>query len=190
MKHNAERGLEIAAELDEQGWVCGVLHHQKAVALLHLGDVGEALPLLTRAAELLEPTGGSDLCTVMLTMAEIAVEVDDVASAESMYGNVLERLASTEPTSPQHAQLLNLLKAKAFIGFASASARQSKRDQAGDYLARASEFLDVQSGDGQHVELLEHSLELWRLLGDPDAVAAAEEELAALRSKQPAPASN
>ena len=176
----ASEALALVEQHALESQLAGALYHQAAVVCLHLAQPERAAPLLTQAAQQLESTSTSDYCAVMLTMAELAVEVGDAGSASDMYGDVLRRIGSLEPESEEHALEQNRITARAFLGLGSACARQGERAKARDYLSRVGEFFDTQPPGPERLAMLEHMVELWRVLGDKDALAAAEQELAAL----------
>ena len=185
---HTDRAAAIYRDLGDDDAALGMCLHQAAVAQLHLGQIDAALPSLAEAAELLEKDGSDgaqhDLCAVLLTMAELSVDADDCEQARAMYGRVLDMLEGQDPTSEGHADWLNAMTGKAFLGLGSAATREQQVEQAKDYLSRAAEFFEAAFGRGHPamVEAHEQLLVLYRLLGDQPAAQAVEQELLAAQA--------
>ena len=138
---------------------------------------------LNRASELLETNKSSHLtgfCAVLLTLAEVSQAVDDIDAAMDLFRRVLEELDGVQPQSEQHADALNLLTSKGFLGLGGATARSGEAARAKDLLARAVEFSEAAYGHGhpEMVSALTEVAAIYRVLGDEDAAKAIDEELA------------
>lgn len=164
----------------------GVACHTRAVCYLHAGKIDEATPLLDRAAESLEEAGPDariDFGLVLLTMAEVASASGAADGAGALCERVITEMTHAPPTSEEHARALNRVTARAFLGLGSSYAQRGETDEAKDYLARAVEFFDAGFGHG-HPEMTAGLVEvaaLYRAIGDEDAAAVIDEELAVVK---------
>jgi len=159
----------------------GAALHLRAIAYLDEQDVERAMPLLERAAQVLEGKARNavDFCALLLTMAEVSKATGDVDAALGLLRRVLDQVAECEPSSEEHAGALNALTAKAMLGLGGAFGQAGDAHAAKDYLARSLEFFDASFGHG-HPEMsaaLTEVAAIYRLLGDGDAAAAIDEEL-------------
>jgi tetratricopeptide (TPR) repeat protein len=172
--------LEALAEVDI-GEVGDTLH-MRAIVHLEQGNLEDALVLLKRGAALLEAQKASHLigfCAVLLTMAEVSQAIDELDDATALYQRVLDEIDGVEPLSESHAQALNALTSKGFLGLGGTATRKGEDDLAKDLLARAVEFADAAFGHG-HPEMFAALTEvatLYRLIGDEDAALVIDEEL-------------
>lgn len=156
--------------------------HSRAVIHLQADQLGEAMPLLSRAASLLE--GAEDqrmaFAGVLCTMAEVAHATDEIDAAVSLLRRVLDTLDGLDAESEQHAAMLNALWAKGFFSLGSIAARRRDVDQAKDMLSRAVEFFEAAFGHGHPamIAALADIAAIYRAIGQDDSALAIEEELA------------
>lgn len=156
--------------------------HSRAVIHLQRGELGEALPLLSRAAGLLENAADQRMAfaAVLLTMAEIAHGGGEPDDAVGLLRRVLDVLADLEAKSEQEAAMINALWAKGFFSLGSIAARKGDVAEATDLLSRSVEFFDAAFGHGHPamIAALQDIAAIFRAIGHDDQAAAIEEELA------------
>jgi tetratricopeptide (TPR) repeat protein len=184
---HAERAAELAARaiaaLGEHDPRRGVLLHLMATILLDAGAVDDALPLLELAAAILDAAGPAErheFFAVLLSLAEVTRSAGHLDGALALVHRVLDELAEIEPTSAEHAALLNGIHAESFLRLGSIRVQTEMPREAKDYLARAVEFAEAAWGHGHPSmqEALGEVAALYRVMGDEAAADAAEAELA------------
>lgn len=187
---SAEAAITLLEEATgTHGAELGVALHTRALAHLHEGNIDEATTLLDRAAQALDDAGPEarvDFCSVLLTMAEVASASGESGGAQALAERVIGEMTSIQPSSEEHAAHLNRVTAKAFLCLGSALAQGGAADDAKDFLARAIEFFDAGFGHG-HPEMtagLEAVAGIYRALGDEDAAAVIDEELAVVGAQR------
>lgn len=153
--------------------------HVRAVVHLDAGDLETATPLLERAATILEGQGAHhDLCAVLLTLGEVSLAVGSPDDAQGLFKRILDTVEGARAESEGHASQLNGLLAKAFLGLGAVAVQRDDALEAKDMLSRAQEFVEAGFGVAhpETVAALHEVASLYRILGDDEAAAAADEE--------------
>ncbi len=162
--------------------VLGDALHARAVIHLQAEQLAEAMPLLSRAAALLDGAGDQPmaLCGVLMTMAEVAHATEELDAAVDLVSRALDVLDGIDAESEQHAAMLNALWAKGFFSLGSVAARRGDVERAKDMLSRAIEFYDAAFGHGHPAMIagLAEIAAIYRAIGQQDSALAIEEELA------------
>lgn len=185
---HANAALERLERVQPHGRPLAVALHTRATAHLEMGELEMAMPLLERSVGILESCGQvarADYCSVLVTIAEVSLEVGESEAAAGLFGRVLGEIGVQEPGSDGHARWLNAMTAKAFMGLGAASVQRGDADGAGDYLGRVGAFLEAAYGRGHpaRIDGLVRVAELYGVLGDEGAARAAEAELDAARAE-------
>jgi tetratricopeptide (TPR) repeat protein len=179
----AEMADRAMVGLDAADPRLGVLLHLRATLHLDAGDVDTALPVLERAAAVLDAAGPGErheFFAVLLSLAEVTRSIGHLDGALALVHRVLEDLGGIEPQSEEHAAALNGISAEAFLRLGSMQVQKGAPAEAKDYLARVVEFAEAAWGPGHPSmhEALAEVAALYRVLGDEAAASAVEAELA------------
>ena len=163
----------------------GMVMHTRATSHLVAGEFDEALPLLERAASILENAGerfAQDFMAVLLTMAELSSHHGEFVRGRALYARVLDSLADVDATSPEHAAAINGMSARALFGLGSSFAQAGQADKAVDYLSRSIELFEAGFGL-DHPEVLSAKqaiASIYRVVGQTEAADSLESELEAV----------
>ncbi|MEM6787061.1 MAG: hypothetical protein AAF715_06035 [Myxococcota bacterium] len=155
--------------------------HVWALTYLADGDLETATPALEQSAATFERVGSPHaLAGVLLTLAEVSLAMGEGDDAEGLLERVVRDVQAIDPEGEAHAEHLNALMGKAFLGLGSLAVQRGRRDEARDRLSRAITFFEAAHGlaHPETIEALDEVVALYRRLGDEVSAAGAAEERA------------